>query len=160
MALVLLPDAQRAIALYLRAHAELAELGDRIYTVTPKDVGADPFVLVRRVGGEPARGGVPLVLDAPELQVDSYGGAKRDAHRWGQVVRAVLAELDGTIGDGMFEAHVTGVRLGAFRDLADETFEPARARYVGDVTVYLKRGRAVLPGSTTSAAVTAGGTTP
>lgn len=156
--LVLLPDVERMVATVLRAADELAGLDDRIYTVTPREVGGLPFVLVRRVGGEPAVG-YPLVLDAAAVQADCYGGTKQQAGVWARTVQHVLSELAGTFDDGMFTGHVTGVRLGALRYLPDEAFEPARPRYVLDVDVFVKRGGLVEPAGTTAAAVTATGST-
>lgn len=144
MAAVLLPDVERVVALELRARVELADAGltgDRVYTVTPSNVGADPFVLVRRVGGPPAVGR-PLVLDEAGLQVDAYGGTKRAAHAIARAVQLVLSELEGPVDDGEFVGYVTGTRLGPMRYLPDESFEPARSRYVLDVDVFVKRGAA------------------
>lgn len=142
--LVLLPDVERVVALLLGAHADVQALVGaeplRVFTVTPKDVGDDPFVLVQRTGGEPVVGR-PLVLDDAELQLSAYGGTKRAAHAIARTVQAVLAELVGTVDDGMFEGHVTGTTLGALRWLPDESFAPARPRYVLDAGVFVKRGR-------------------
>lgn len=154
--LVILPDVERAIAFVLRAHPELADLLDRIFTVTPANVGPEPFVLVRRIGGAPTVSR-PLVHEVASLQVDSYGGAKAVAQRWSRTVAAVLAELTGTVDDGMTVGVVTGTQLGPSRYLPDEVFEPARARYVLDVDVFVKRARpGVVPGGSNPAAVTAG----
>lgn len=154
-------DVERVVALWLAGAAELAELvAGRVYTVTPKDVGDAPFVLVRRVGGEPPLSR-PLVLDAVELQVDGYGGSKRVAHDVTARAQALLSELAGTVSDGVVVGRVTGTRLGVMRHLPDEAWSPARQRYVLDVTVFARRAAQVPSGSsTTAAAVTAAGTAP
>lgn len=157
MAVELQVDVARAVALALRASVELDGLADRIYTATPANVGGDPFVLVRRVGGDPVLPR-PAVLDAAELQVDCYGGSLRDSSRWARRVAAVLELLEGElVDDGEWQAVVAGVRPGPLRELPDEVFEPSRPRHVLDFTVFARRAGAVPPGSSrTPAAVTAG----
>lgn len=154
--LILLPDVERVVALHLATVDELVDVTGpaRVFTATPKDVGATPFVLVRRIGGDPAVGR-PLVLDTGGLQVDCYGGTKRAAHTLARIVQAVLADLEGTVDDGMFVGNVTGTTLGPLRYLPDEAFAPARPRYVLDADVFVKRGRPSGGPAAPAAAVTA-----
>lgn len=158
MALELLPDVGRAVAFALRADAELDGLADRIYTATPANVGPEPFVLVRRIGGDPVLPR-PLVLDAADLQLDVYGGSRRESQRWARVVQAVLVELEGElVDDGEWQAVLAAVTPGPLRELPDDSFEPSRPRHVLDFTVHVRRAGPVVPAgaSTTPAAVTAG----
>lgn len=150
----LLPDVERAIANALRAAPALDALDDRIWTVAPKGIGEqpEPFLLVRRVEGSPVLSN-PLVLDAPELQVDVYGGAKAVAQRWAREAQRFLSELVGMIDDDEHTGYVSGVSLGAMRYVPDEAFAPPRPRYVCDVTIYV-RAAVTVPGGS-AAAVTA-----
>ena len=153
-------DVERVVALWLAQHAELAALNGRAYTVTPKDVGADPFLLVRRVGGDPPLSR-PAVLDAPTLQVDVYGGTRRQASQLAQLVVALISELSGPVDDGDNVGHVTGTRIGPLRYLPDEVWQPARPRYVLDVDVYARRAAQGPSGSSSiGAAVTASSSAP
>lgn len=161
--LVTLPDVERMVALELLERAGLQDWPEltagRIYTATPRDVGGDPFVLVRRVGGDPVISR-PLVLDEATLQLDAYGGSKRQAHALARRLQHELSELVGELDDGVLVGYVTGTTLGPLRYLPDPAFDPARPRYLLDVDVFCKIGRLVEPTGTTVADVTATGTTP
>lgn len=144
MALALLPDVERAVSLALRDEPELAPIAARVFTVVPKNVGADPFVIVRRFGGEPTVPR-PLVHERADLQLDSYGGTKAVAQKWARSVAAVLAELAGVVSDGDVDGWISGTTVGALRYLPDEIFEPARPRYVLDVEVFVRSARSAVP---------------
>lgn len=165
MPLPLLPNVERAVSLLLRAHPDFAglvgddEYGVRVFTAVPREVGAEPFLIVRRFGGAPTLPR-PLVHETASLQLDAFGGRMVDAERWARTAAAVLADLAGPLDDGTRTGWVTGVNVGALRNLPDETFEPARPRYVLDVDVFVKRARSDAPSgasrsSRTRSAVTA-----
>lgn len=158
----ILPDVERAVALFLANAAELAQLvaagASRVYTVTPREVGGDPFLLVRRFTGAPTVPR-PFVHELVTLQIDSYGGTRATAQRNARIVQQLLVELAGELDDGETPGWVTGTTLGPLRWIPDEAFDPARPRYVLDVDVLVKRARSAVPiGARDSAAVTAGGT--
>jgi hypothetical protein len=131
-AIGLLPDAEQVASAFLRRAPRVAALvGDRVYTAFPAQAGGAPLVLVQRVGGEPPFS-YPLVADAAQLQLSTYGGGKKEAHTLAATVRACLHELAGTVQP---EGTVAGVTFGFFQYLPDETYRPARPRYVFDVTI-------------------------
>jgi Protein of unknown function (DUF3168) len=127
-----LPDVERLASSYLRSHAGVVALvGDRVYTAFPSQAGAEPLVLVQRIGGIPPLSH-PLVIDEAQLQVDTYGGRKVDA--WAVMARVLVAfdELEGQVRP---EGSVSAVRQGAIRWQPDDTYTPGRPRYVADVTL-------------------------
>lgn len=132
MTTILLPDVERLVSSYLRADAAVAALvGDHVYTVFPAQAGSGPLVLVQRIGGFPPLSH-PLVVDEAQLQIDAYGGGK--ALAWA-VLATVLAAFDDLQGLVRPEGSVAAVRQGAVRWQPDDTFKPARPRFVADVTL-------------------------
>lgn len=130
-----LPDAERLVSAFLRADARIAAaIGERVYTVFPSKAGTEPLLIVQRIGGLPPFS-QPLVLDAADLQCDSYGGSKAEAHDLAALARAVLTELEGA---ATALGNVSAVRFGMFRYQPDETYAPPRPRFVFDVTVYTR----------------------
>jgi hypothetical protein len=145
MTLVLLPDVARLVSGYLRTVPEVVALvGDRVYTAFPAqlEVGLG-FVLVQRIGGEPAVPR-PLVVDTASIQLDAYGGPQALAHELAATCRAALAELRGEQPDG----NVCGVLPVALRYVPDETWKPPRPRYIADLEVTVKPPAMVLAGAT------------
>lgn len=129
----LLPDVESVVCAYLRSSARVAAVVDpnRVYTAFPARAGGAPLVLVQRVGGTPPLS-IPLVVDDALVQLDAYGGTKRQAELIAATCRAELSAMAGTVQpDGV----VAGVSFGAYRYLPDETFRPSRPRYVLDVTI-------------------------
>jgi hypothetical protein len=130
-----LPDVERLVSAYLRAHVDVVELvGDRVYTAFPSGAGDDasPLVLVQRIGGTPPLSH-PLVVDEAQVQVDAYGGGKALAWEVLTTVLAAFDELEGVVfADG---SSVSAVRQGAIRAADDDTFTPSRPRFVADVTL-------------------------
>jgi hypothetical protein len=131
----ILPDVERLVSLYLRnAPPVEALVDDRVYTAWPHtrpDDAAQPLVIVTRIGGIPPFSR-PLVFDEADLQIDAYGGGKHAAHRLAATVRATLAFLTDRVEP---EGVVHGVTFGALRYVPDESFAPARPRYVLDVSL-------------------------
>jgi len=140
--LELLPDVERLVSGYLRASGPVSALvGERVYTAWPHsspEEAKQPLVLITRIGGDPVFS-VPLVLDECELQLDAYGGGKHHAHQVAATVRAALAFLTDRVEP---EGVVHAVSFGALRYVPDESFAPARPRYVLDVTVTATPNRA------------------
>ena len=134
----LLPDAERLVSAWLRTRpAVTALVAQRVYTTWPHARPVDtkqPLLLVQRVGGIPPFSR-PLVLDEAELQLDAYGGGKHAAHLLTVIVCRELVHglTDAVTPDGV----VHGVTIGPKRWLPDESFSPARPRYVTDVTLTL-----------------------
>jgi hypothetical protein len=130
--LALLPDAERLVSAYLRERPRMQALvGDRIYTAFPAKAGPDALLLIQRIGGAPPLS-QPLVIDAAELQLDAYGGAKATAHELAATARAELTALEGQVRP---EGVVSAVRFGALRWLPDDTYDQPRPRYLLDVTL-------------------------
>ena len=139
-ATVLIPDTEALVSAYLRAAPELAALvGERVYTAVPAKVGAAPFLLVQRIGGTPLFSR-PLVLDEAELQLDAWGGTKRDALTLMETARQLLVLMPGQHALGV----VSAVGFGALRWQPDGTYEPPRPRYVADMSVWVKPSAAAL----------------
>lgn len=138
MALTLLPDIEILVVDFFLAQPEIAAFftadtpHDRVYTVLPK-TKTWPLVRVTRYGGLPVTSPA-LRLDAPTVQIEAFGGPKKTAHDLAQTCRAAMAErLPGAHPEGF----VTGVTFGAFADLPDATFEPARPRFLFTSTIYV-----------------------
>lgn len=130
--LPLLPDVEQLVSAYLRRDPRTAALvGERVYTAFPAKAGTAPLVLVTLVGGQPPMSN-PLVVDAPQLQLDCYGGGKREAAELLATVRAALAVLEGT---SQPEGVCAAVRFGLAQYLPDDTYRPPRPRYLLDVTI-------------------------
>lgn len=133
MTLTLLPDAEQLLSVFLRDQPEIASIIDaRVYTAIPKQAEF-PLILVRRVTGAP-RLSRPLHLDQAGMQLDAYGGSKKQAHTLIETARAVIAaRIEGTHELGV----VTGYEFGPLSWLPDPTDSPARARYVADVDLFI-----------------------
>lgn len=128
----MIPDAEALVSEYLRDDDAVAALvEDRVYTAIPK-TPEWPLLMVRRVSGSPVTSR-PLHLDAAVLQLDAYGGTKKQAQTLVETARAALAELEGTHGSAV----VSGVQFGPMSWLPDADYAPARPRYVADVTVFV-----------------------
>jgi len=133
--LELLPDVERIVVDELRANAAVAAIAaDRIFTTWPKsrdDVAKSPVVIVTRTGGAPPFSR-PLRLDSCELQIDTYGGGRGASWQLTATVLDALVELTDRVS-ALGVLH--GVTIVASRFVPDESFAPARPRYVTDVTV-------------------------
>jgi len=103
--LILLPDVEQLVSVFLRAHdAVTALIDDRTFGATPanKTLTAEPFVRLTQFDSvSPTRGW----LTGAVLQIDCYGGPKAFASLVGRTVWAALLELPGEHDDGV----VTGV---------------------------------------------------
>lgn len=134
MTLTTLPDVEKLVSEFLRNQAEVSTaISDRVYTAIPNNP-VWPLLLVRRIGGIP-RVGRPLAVDEPLVQLDAYGGTKKQAHDLAETTRAVIAErIQGTHDEGV----VSWFEFGTFAWLPDPGYTPARARYIADVTLTVR----------------------
>jgi len=132
----ILPDAERILSSYLRSRSEITALVDqRVYTELPKKKTDRVFPLVRvsRIGGGPTTS--PNFLDRALVSFDAFGGTKYQARELAATISFVLDEIAGyTIHDG----YSTGSSPGSYRYLPDDSFEPAKPRYLLDAVVFLR----------------------
>lgn len=135
MAVELLPDAEQLVSAYLRANADItAVVAQRVYTEIPNDP-TFPLVRLTRVGGVPVTQR-PLHLDVATIQFDCYGGPKKTAQNIAQTIRAVLS-APAFIGGHAPLGVVSAVNWGVFAYVPDDTYTPAKPRYVVDADIYL-----------------------
>lgn len=133
----LLPDVERILSRYLRGRDDVAALApDRVYTSFPSDAGNEPLIVITRIGGAPEFTR-PLVFERANVQLDVYGGPKRAAQVLARTAQLALSELDGVLDDEVNAGSVS-CELGALRYVPDESFTPARPRYVLDAVVNAK----------------------
>lgn len=140
-------DVERLVSVALRADERVAALvGDRVWTTWPANASTETkqaAVLLTRIGGGPPFSR-PLALDSADLQVDAYDGRKHSCFALIATVLAALVDLtDLETPDGV----VHGVTVSALRYVPDESFQPARPRYVADVTVTASPPRPVVAAS-------------
>lgn len=127
----MIPDIERELSAYLRADGAVAALvDDRVYTIVPAGP-TFPLVRLTRIGGAPARPHL-LYHDVAEIQLDCYADRKAEAQTLAETVREALAAMPGVHGTAV----VTAVRFGRLQYLPDGTFDPARPRYIADVTIH------------------------
>lgn len=144
--MIRLPHVERLASAYLRTVPEVVALVEqRVYTAFPRQLDeSKPFALVQRVGGAPVLAH-PRVIDSAELQLDTYGGPQAVAHELAEVCLAALEAWQGEQPDA--GGNVAGVTVGAKRYVPDETWTPARPRYVSDLVVVIKPSATVLAGA-------------
>lgn len=132
--MTLLVDVERLLSAFLRAQDELVDLIDtRVYTALPKDP-VFPAVRITRIGGVPVTS-LPLWLDSANVQVDVFGGAKATTQEIAETIRWLCSERMLGLHD---EGVVTKVRAGALRWLPDDTYTPAKNRFLIDMTVFTR----------------------
>ena len=131
-----LVDVEALVSQYLRAQSEVtAYVGQRVYTALPDDK-TFPLVRITRIGGVPPMSR-PMYVDAAHLQIDVFGGSKATTL---DTIDAVREELAKIVDEDPVQplGVVCGVRFGPLAYLPDETFKPAKPRYVLDVTVTVR----------------------
>lgn len=130
---VLLPYIEKLLVDFLLAQPEIEALvSDRVYTELPESK-AFPLVRIHQFGTLPARN--PRWLETSTVQIEAYGGTKNTAHTIAQTCAGVMqARLQGSHDEGV----VTGVTFTGFADISDETFTPAKPRwlFVAQVTAH------------------------
>lgn len=135
MSVTLLPDAEDIVVAFLLGQAEISDLiSTRVYSAIPKDPGF-PLLLVRRVAGAP-RFSRPLRVDQPIIQLDAYGGTKKQARNLAATACAVIAARVSGVHDE--SGVVAGVVFGQFSWLPDPGYSPAKPRYVTDFTLTVR----------------------
>lgn len=125
------------VSAFLREQPEMIDLvDDRIYTAIPKpQAGRDlyPLVRVSLIIDEPHTG--PLWGIAYDVQLEAFGGTKAQAWTIAATARAVISyRLPGTHPEGI----VNGVTNRGMLDLPDETFDPARPRWLFTSTIHAR----------------------
>lgn len=131
---MVLPNAEALLSQFFRHDAMIlaTSLADNTYTELPKKYpGPYPVCRITRVGG--ATEDALALMDDPLLQVDVWGGPKTEAHKIAQTMRVRLARRLPYRGDAGCLMAV--LRFGGLRYLPDETFDPAKPRYLFDVTI-------------------------
>lgn len=130
--LILPPNMEKLVSDFLRDQDEVAALiADRVYTAIPK-AATYPLVRVSLLESTPVSGSQPLWAELHYMQVEAFGGSKGDAWRIAATCRAALDQrLVGTYSEGV----VNGVDSGGMIDQPDETFEPAKPRWLFTSTI-------------------------
>lgn len=133
-------DAEQLLSVWLRANEDVTELvADRIYTELPRDK-MWPAVRITRYDGRAVHPR-PRWLEEVNLQVEVFGGRKTEAYDIADTIAQLVAdELVGGHDLGV----VTWVGEIGNRYLPDDTFRPAKPRYILDFPV---RTRPVITGS-------------
>lgn len=123
----MIPDAEKIVGAYLRAHPEIVALGASVVPDTPED-RSDPWVRLAQLDVADQSDRLEYLVSFM-LQLDCYAG---DANRQGEastLVRTVRAALHTMPQATLADVVVTGVRFGSSPRLPDAAFEPARERY-------------------------------
>jgi hypothetical protein len=127
-------NAEALVTEYLRDDPAVSALvAARVYTVIPSGNASWPLLRVVRIGGVPAFSR-PLHLDRASLQIDAFGGSKAQALTLADTARMALSEIDLAMHS---EGVVTGIEFGPLAYVPDPDFEPAKPRYLFDVTLTL-----------------------
>lgn len=120
-------DPERIISDFLRSQAEVqAAVGDRVYTVMPRDKEFPLITLSRWSGFAPHA--EPIAVDMADVQFSVYGDRKKQAQDIAQLVRAILAQRL-PAGDST-EGWVTSSQTNDVRYLPDDTVDPPKPRYL------------------------------
>lgn len=136
------PNMEALVSAFLRDQAEMVALvGDRVYTEIPKKgptvtiAGAQyPLARVTQLLDTPT--GSPLWAVAYTVQVEGFGGSKAEAWEIASTARALIdARIEG-VHDGF--GVVNGSTPGSLLDLPDETFNPAKPRWLFSSTIYAR----------------------
>lgn len=135
------PNMEALLSAFLRDQAEMVALvDDRVYTEIPKRTEANskgatyPLARVTQLLDEPI--GSPLWAVRYTMQVEGFGGSKAEAWEIASTARALIdARLVG-VHDGF--GVVNGSTPGSLLDLPDETFNPAKPRWLFSSTIYAR----------------------
>lgn len=140
--LTLAPNVEALVVHFLRDQPEVAAIvGDRVYTELPPKAEF-PLVRVHVYYERPVGGSNPLWLTAHDVQVDAYGGPKATAWRLAETCRAALtARMSGRLEYGTGATATTGVvtdvQVTGLRDMPDDSYTPARPRFLFTATPYV-----------------------
>lgn len=126
MTVTLMPNMEALVSAFLRAQSEITALcGDRVYTAVP---GNATYPLVRVTQFDDVKVTQrPLWVVRTSVQVEAYGGSKADAFGLASTAQSCIAErIEGVHTGGT----VAGVTFGSLRDLPDDSFDPAKPRFL------------------------------
>lgn len=130
-----LPDAEALVSQFLRAQPELeAAIGNRVYTALPGHP-TWPLIRLTLVAGSPVVSR-PLVVDRPRIQLEAYGGSKKDARDLIDLARRLIAARIEGVHAGL--GVVSGYVFGNQSYLPDDSYSPTRPRYIADVELITK----------------------
>lgn len=128
---MLIPDARRAVARFLREHVDLqALIGERVRVQTPSDT-SEPWVRYAQLDARRQYPQRTEHLIAFLLQFDCYAGQDGgwpEASLIGRTVRALLFEELPEATDLLDGIVVTSVDILSDADLPDVDFKPSRER--------------------------------
>lgn len=133
MAVRVLPDAERIVAAYLRAHLDVAAAaGTHVGTALPDgEAPVWPWITVVRVGGVPSLAGY---LDAPRVEITVWASTKGGAQGLARIIEAAMDEIPGAHPLGVVtEVDQTGVGL---RWNPDEVTDTPRYQMIYDLYVH------------------------
>jgi hypothetical protein len=119
-------DVEALVSSFLRAQPEVTTLcGDRVYTDMPHD-RVYPLVLVTRIGGAFVINH-PLWLDRASIQLDTYGGTKKQAFT---LLDACLSTMAARIVYRHEQGNCTGIEVDQlfYNPEPDSTDEQGHAR--------------------------------
>lgn len=135
--LVILPNVEAFTSQFLRDQPEVGDAltaaggdADGVFTAIPKRP-TYPLVRVTAIT-ENKLSTRPLWIFRATVQIEAFGGTKAQAHEIGRTCEGVMAARMIGVQD---DAVVVGVDHGAFIDLPDETFEPAKPRWILTSTI-------------------------
>lgn len=128
-----IPDAERIVGAYLRAHADvIAAGGQRVVGRTPEDT-AGPWTRLTLIDPTDVGEGLEYLIDYL-LQLDVYAPDTAKVWQIALTTRAALKALEGTTLAGTV---VSRVRFPGMLRAPDDTFEPARERVILTASVRL-----------------------
>lgn len=131
----MIPDAEGFVGTYLREHPDIVALDARVSTELPRSF-TKPWVKVTQLDDNAVNGSRTDWLIEYLLQFDCYAaseGGSVGASIVSRTVRAALRDMPLTTLD---DAVVTGVEFISAPRVPDDSFEPARERYVRSVTIW------------------------
>jgi hypothetical protein len=131
-----IPDGEKITSRYLREHADVAALVDRVVGKTP-DTTSTPWVRLTQLDATNAPGSRREHLISYLLQLDCYAGAdggQPEAKLLARTVRAALELMPDATHDG---AVCTSVRIVGDVRRPDTDFEKARERVILTAIVHL-----------------------
>lgn len=143
MTLTLIPDAELILGDYLRELPAIVAIGANVAPVIPSNT-TKPWVRVTLLDARKIPGSEPDWLVEHYLQFDCYADATATKDKAGQgqaslLARTVRAALEAAKGQTLGAAAVVcDVHVTNMARVPDETFDPARPRYVLDELVVMR----------------------
>lgn len=133
----MLPDPELVLSAYLRAHADVLALVDKIGTHTPAKID-EPWVRILLLANPPDRTSRALHLSTALIQLDCYAGAERagaqaQASLLARTVQDAIQDMPDTTHDGAVVTKATA----SVRRLPDTSIEPERERFIVEAAITL-----------------------